>query len=598
MNKNKRNIAVLILKKGIKWIPVLIFLINACFVFLSSSDKVSDTWMWVAALYLFAAAAITFWFQNGISPNKKMIISSIILSIILVLMLSIKDIVKHPISTNTFLESELIVFLIISSFLVVYKILEWFISVANDNSVNSFIWLKILVVVEGLLFLFANYPFRPSADALDVYLSAMIRNWYDWHTISFELYVAACMKLGGLFGWYHPFVACIVQTVIWYIALFRLGNIINIIFGDRAERSWFIINVFMYIPMMYLGVMYKDVLFSMCLMAFCGELLHILSIKEISKLNVIFMAIFGTGAALFRHGMFVVVAISTVVAGVYFFNHKKEDNKYLKRIICMAGILFFVLGSYIFMHIVGDKILGMTKNPSYVKYSVPLYVCANIASEHPELIEVDDLELLEEIAPIETWRNAYESDKYWADTISRPWGIVGDSITKVDNTYGKKLLVLNAKFLVRNPKVYIDSVTKVTSIIWQIARPADGYEWSSAGYYWRKDYPEEDPNLYSMDSGIKKLLENLEVGMWNTPLVSSVYYRGGIWVFIIMIVWAVLIMKGKKELLIAMLSPMIVFLLMMLSCPAQDPRFALSFMETGMLGLVVARYSNSKKINN
>ena len=577
--------------KVLKWIPFVAALAAAGVILFSDINNVNHTWFWVAALFILAAVL---WVSRDEKRNrfrKTIAIVAAILIVLFLLMLSVKELIEYSLTEAGFWQVLLLIALIPVCFYVVYCLLEWFVSPAKPGKEKSLTWLRMLLVAEGFCFLFANYPFRNSPDAADVYSSILLRKFSDWHTISYQLYVWSCMRIGAIFGQFHPFAACLAQTVLWLTVLFRVGVVLKRLYGSIAEKAWLILNAVMYIPMMYLGIMYKDVLFSMCLLAFCGELLYLVSRGKTDKANIVFFIVFAIGSSLFRHGMVAVIVVTLIVVGIYFLRKRKQEpeagNSLKLCCVTLACSLLVFLG----MQGIGNYVLHMEKNPAYIKYTVPMYVCGNIAATHPELLEDEDKELLEELMPLEKWQEAYESNPYWADTVSRDWGTVGEDINKVDNAYGLKIVGLNGKILLRNPGAFINAVTRVSSIVWQVARPQDGYEWSSVGYYWRRDNPDGNPALISADTGIKEVLEKIEMAMADLPIVSSIYFRGGIWVFLLAMIWAALILKRKARLAIAFLPPVLIFGMLMLSCPSQDPRFVLPFMETGMMGIIAAKFA-------
>ena len=577
--------------KVLKWIPAGAALAAAGVILFSHTDKVNHTWFWAATLLILAAVLWVIRDESRVRFEKRIAIATAVLTVLLLVLLSVKELIGYPVTEVVFWQVLLLIVLIPACFYVVYCVLEWFSSSVKEREAGSLAWLRMLLVAEGLCFLFANFPFRNSADSANVYASILSRTFSDWHTISYQLYVWGCMTIGAIFGQFHPFAPCLVQTVLWFAIFFRVGTVLNKLYGSKAEKAWLILNAVLYIPMMYLGIMYKDVLFSMCLLAFCGELLYLVSQEKTDKVNVVFLIVFAIGSSLFRHGMVAVVAVTLIVLGIYFFRKRKQDSEVGKPLKLCCVMLACSLLAFLGMQGIGNYILHMEKNPAYIKYTVPLYVCGNIASVHPELLEEEDKELLEELMPLEKWREAYESNTYWADTVSREWGTVGEEIRKVDNAYGMKIVGLNGKILLRNPGAFFNAVTRVSSIVWQIARPQDGYEWSSAGYYWRRDDPDGNPALISADTGIKEVLEKIEMAMADLPVVSSIYFRGGIWVFLLAVIWAVLILKKKARLLIVFLPPVLIVGMLMLSCPSQDPRFVLPMMETGMMGIIAAKFA-------
>ena len=61
-----------------------------------------------------------------------------------------------------------------------------------------------------------------------------------------------------------------------------------------------------------------------------------------------------------------------------------------------------------------------------------------------------DIETLEQIIPIEKWRDYY--DKYYADSLSRTWGSIGEDALKLrDKDFQREIILLNAKFLIKYP---------------------------------------------------------------------------------------------------------------------------------------------------
>lgn len=585
----RKNLCIAALHTA-KWLPPFALFASAAGILFSHTDLVNHTWIWAAVLQITAAILLLPPQLKCFCWKKRTAFAAGMLTVFLLMMLSVRELTGHPLADGVLPVVQQLL-LAPACFVVLYRALSRFCGpVPPERKAGSLLWLKVLLAAEGMCFLFANYPFRPSVDSLNVYNAVINRIFSDWHTIGYQLYVWFCMLFGRVFGWYHPFMACLVQTVFWFVLLFRLGLLLRRLYGQRAEKAWYVLNAVMYIPLLYLGVMYKDVVFSMSVLGLCGELLYLLSAGEHRKSDTVFLLLCSTGAAVFRHGMVIITVISLVTALICVRRRRKKEKTAGSLLRPLRTALAFSLGCFILLQAGGNYVLHMRKNPSYMKFTVPLYVCGNIASTHPELLDREDVELLEYLMPLETWQRAYHSNTYWGDTVSRDWGYAGSDIGLVDNAYGMKIVGLNAKIFFKNPGAFLDAATRVTSIVWQVARPQDGYEWSSAGYYWLRDDPDADPALCSADTGLKEVLEKLETDMQQIPVVSSLYYRGGIWSFLLLLIWAVLILKRKARLLPAFLPPLLFFAGLMLFCPAQDPRFILPLMETGMLGLVAARY--------
>ena len=574
-----------------EWLPSLALLACAAFILRSHTDNVNHTWIWAALLQIAAAVLLVPAQRNRFCPDRRTAVAAGILTVLFLILLSVKELIAYPLTGSVPLRIILILSLFPACFLIICRAVSHLCGPAGpEGEERSLSRLRALLVIEGLCFLFAEFPFRPAPDAADVYQRVIHKRFSDWHTIGYHLYVWFCITVSGrLTGQYHPFLAVLLQTVFWFVIFFRAGLQLRRLYGQRAEKNWLIANAVMFIPLFYLGMMYKDVIFSMFLLGLCGELLYLLSAREHKKTDTFFLVVYAVGASVFRHAMVEVVAVALVVAIVCVRRLRKKEPGAGALLRPLRMALAFALGCFILLQAVGTWVLKMEKNPPYVKYTVPLFVCGNIVSTHPELLEDEDKALLEEIMPLEKWKAAYESNTYLGDKVARRSSI-GDAVDRIDNALGMKIIGLNARILLRSPGAYLNAVTRISSIVWQVARPQDGYEWSGAGHYWRRDEPDATPSLISEDTGLKETLEIVETGILKIPGISSVYYRGGFWVFLLALVWAVLILKRKARLLPAFLAPLLVVGVLMLSCPAQDSRYVLPLIEIGMLGAIAARY--------
>ncbi len=578
------------------WLLSMAFTATALWVLFKPISRLNAT-CFVSTLVLFGAAIHLLAHRNDgfhkavgvMSPGR--IIACLSMAALFVLMLSIKELLRYPIFDRRLFQILFIIVLFSATVVSIDATLRFFLKAPDSGPSGDITVMNAIYLVEGFVHLFANYPFRPQSDCMSVYRSIVAGNWRDWHTIGYQIYVSLCMKLGGLFGNYHPFAACFVQTVLWFIIFFRISRILRRCFGKRPEYLWCLANIFMFIPIMYLGVMYKDVIFSMCLLAFCAELLLFIHEKLLHKSNAIGLALSGCGTAMFRHGIVVAVALTLVGLALYYLLKKsgRERTNSVKRAVVVICVLLFIFGAYFGVKGIGKYVLYMKGNPPYVKYTVPFYVCGNLASTHPELFNESDIEILEEYLPFDEWKAAYESDIYWGDTLTRTWGYVGKRVNKVDDAYGFKIVELNARLLLRKPLVYINAITQVTSIVWQIARPADGYEWATRGYYSREVHSDKDPAFVSADYGVQNPLGLIQQSLYDWPITSFIFYRGGIWVFLLALEAVVILLKRIPRYLFVLTTPLIIVCMLMISCPAQDPRFVLPFVETGMLGFVLAK---------
>lgn len=122
----------------------------------------------------------------------------------------------------------------------------------------------------------------------------------------------------------------------------------------------------------------------------------------------------------------------------------------------------------------------MVPNEDYVKYTIPVAMAGAVASK--EDLPEKDIETLEQIIPIEKWRDYY--DKYYADSLSRTWGSIGENALKLrDKDFQREIILLNAKFLIKYPITYLTAYFDMTSIVWEMGTPSDGYEFIPVTIY-------------------------------------------------------------------------------------------------------------------
>lgn len=598
MKKNASNI--------IKVIFTGCFVFFLFFILMSAPEQVNHTLF--ISLIPCASASLIIIKKGPLKIERVFYIAASILTVLFLIMLSVFELIRSPLfSSFPFAAALYPPYLAASVFISLSFCLEYFCQSHSEQGNSpltsdtgrrknftfsrSMNLLMIFYAAISVLFLMANFPFRPSHDAIGVYRSIIENNWSDWHPIGYVTFVRLCMLLASPIA-FHPFAACAAQTILW-ILIIRLvsGILYQCSNSSTAVNCYIILNLVFFIPMMYLGIMYKDVIYSMCVLGLCGELYLILCRRQIEKKDVILLSLFSAGISLFRHmGIIVAIVPLLMLTGYFYF---KKSRQWKKLLFC----LFFTILSFVLVtEGYGARILRMEKNPDYVKYTVPLYLIGNLASGHPELFNEADKALLTEVMPLEDWAAAYQYNTYLADSLSREYGIIGDRINRVDEAYGMEILQLNLRLLLRSPHAWFSALSRVSSIVWQIGRPMDGYEWTAAGYYAPSDYPNFiHEGLVTTEKAICSILGDLQYSIENQPFLSFLYYRGGIWAFTLLFSAAVFLLKGRLEFLICLLPPALITAMLIISCPAQDPRFTLPVMETGMFFLPAVYYIRKRR---
>lgn len=526
----------------------------------------------------------------------SVLVFTVILSMIFMGMLSVKELwgIRQAFKYKALFLGYICVFFMALCY-IFYTILTHCLVKNHDNNLirNDYPYIKIgqvriyrllwFCLIAAVLVLAANFPWRPSPDAETVYRYVINEDWNDWHPIGYLMFVRVCMSLLTP-GTNHPFSVLLFQSILWLLlmnhVMDRLYSWTGSIWSIRAFMAF---NLIIFTPVLYLGLMYKDVLYSMCMMGVSVEIFHMLYTDKMSWKSFLLLSVFSSGVALFRHMGAEMVTLVLMVVLFCCFLKKKSYCKKLGLLMFIPVICFTLVST-----IYGSHVLHMKKSPVYITYTMPISIVGDFALRQPEIFTQKEKEFLEEVMPIEEWARGYQSDPYWVDMLARSYGLTGDRIERIDAKYGHKLVRLNASLFMRNPKEYICALLRPTSIIWQIFRPADGYEWTIAGYYKPSDRPDlVESNLVTSDKLLSELMGNIEYTLMENPLLSALYSRGGIWCFSLLFISGLWIIRRQKLYLLVFALPFLNTALMMLSCPAQDPRYILPVMETAFVFISV-----------
>lgn len=397
--------------------------------------------------------------------------------------------------------------------------------------------------------------------------------WTDWHTVTYMYLIKWATTVSATL-----FPLALAQALLWiFVNNFVVDTLSRIVRSRRACYLYVLLSCLFFTPYVFLQVVYKDVLFSMSLLGLSVSILRALREERMRAGTLLPMILFGVIASLIRHaGILCVCAPLAVLLCQRFRRGWREALKALCALLCP------MLAMALIVHVVSFGLLGMQRNPGYVKYSVPMAMLSAVAASGEE-IDPEDRLLLEEITSMDVWREGY--DKYYADSISRTWGRIGTDVRNVDERdMGPTLIRLNAKYLLRYPQIYLTAFFDMNSIIWEIARPADGYEVTLA-----VTDEENAPQSYEFArTGFSGITAQLAAFTRDTPVLRTIYWRGGIWLFVMAGAAVLLCVKRRAREVTAALPALVTAALLMISTPSQEMRYMLGVMECGVFFLVYA----------
>lgn len=435
----------------------------------------------------------------------------------------------------------------------------------NEKAKKTEFWgCFILVTLLSLAFLFSTYPgIFLDDDVTTVVQMALLKLWDHWHTLGYLLFVRLL-----IFKTLDVFTVNIVQTIIWiFIQFYILHRIKN------NRKSMFIytaLSLLIFTSCNYLEIMLKDTVYAMGMLCMTAVIYNVIVNKKVTVLDCIAGVIGTLMVSLFRHGGVVIAGMSLV----FLFLYCIVKNEKQQKMIFSISLLAISVLSYCIINITVSNMLNATRNPSYIKYSTPLQMISAAAYDGYEF-DNEDVTELEKFMPMEKWTELY--DPYWSDSIARVWG--NPDINKLEtliktSNYGSTLIKINAKILIHDPFLYLKALAKIDSIIIEISRPLDAKKLTVGSIC---EAPKQDyiyySGLYVYTSGISRFTNNI-------PILISFYWRGGIYLMGAFLAIVCYIVRKKSKYIIVMAPVLLNTGLLLLACPAQDPRYILPIMET------------------
>ena len=422
-------------------------------------------------------------------------------------------------------------------------------------------WSFVLIAAVSVAFLCSSYPGWDYTDIQTAWIQGVYGEWDEWHTIGFLYFVRLCSML-----WKETFVVSIVQTVLWLLVNHMALMTISEMKRPKAISMYTLLSLVLFTPYIYLQAMMKDTIFAICMFAVCIGLWRLMSQKHLKVTDVVFLTVFALGAALFRHGGVVVVTLVLLIAIAV--RARLHLGEILKPVIT-TGVV--VLGYFLLVVVLGRNVLQANPNPPYIKYTVPFYMAGELVSDDQVEMDEEDIAFLEEFAEIGDWQALHS--KYYADPVAREYGVLGDIGFMEENEYGPQILQLNLKYFLRYPGRYLTHYSHITSILWQSARPADGYEWGpieGMATDYETGIASVKPNWFTT---VTRSVANLS---GQIPLVRSVMWRGGFIQFCYFALICFLIKNRMKRFVVPALPIVFFQASLYLSIPSQDPRYVLA----------------------
>lgn len=453
----------------------------------------------------------------------------------------------------------------------------------KDGNKKTFWICFSLIAVISACFASAGYPAVLNSDSIGIW------NYNsDWHTIGFVAFTKLCMTI-----WYNPFSIIIAQTAIWILTNYLILKTLREYKGDRAVILYTVLLLTVGLGVIkYLSTVYKDVVFSMFMLGYSISAYRL--IKKVNGKNLALLAVYASMASVTRHMAVYVIAVSTLALAIVYF--VRRHPKIAVRIVacCMVPAILVFAATRIYI-VAADA----EKSPSYVTYTIPLYMLGAYAASGLEMSE-QTITMMEKIMPVEEWVEGYEKDPYYADENTRVWGAVGIRILEFDRLgLQGEVIRANLEFFGKAPVLYLKTLFDINSLVWEMSRAEGTYnETVIVGFETRDwelvDASERYPQWYpSEPNALNKLLTPIAESIYNIPIWRILAYRAGIHNWMILFACVVTWRRDKGLLLLAL--PFLLYgCSLLISLPAQDVRYSFPFVEFSVLFTVLVFFKDKK----
>ena len=416
-------------------------------------------------------------------------------------------------------------------------------------------------------------------DASTVLAWARDGIWSEWHTGGYLLFVRLIWLLT-----HSSRGVTVVQAVAYvYIHNYALGLLRRQGVGKRGMLAYALACTLAFVPVYFLQAVLKDVVFSMSALAFGLGVLSVVNREKPRIRDLVWMGTFGLCTCLFRHAGWLPVGgtlLALLIRGAV--RQRKALLGTLATGVCLF-CCYFLINNVL--------VLGMLqaeKNPDIIAYSAPMTMIGAVAASG-EPIDTGDKALMEQVMPVEKWAACY--DAYFADSLSRQYGKIGDDANKVNDLHlGPDLIRLNWHFFTKYPATYLRAFFNLNSLMWEIATPVDGYVRSYLSYpgtaiaelVTAEGYAEEGVDRITKElkqpedttftaAGI--LVNRYAEFLYGVPVLRDILWRGGFSLFLLAVSAVVLIKKRRSRDLLGMLPMGLIALGMLVSMPAQEVRY-------------------------
>ncbi len=441
----------------------------------------------------------------------------------------------------------------------------------------------VCIFIVTILMILSVYPAAIPSDATNILRHIFLEDRFnDWHPVTYYLFTKAVMYYFGT-----PHTMVVFHGLLWLYVQFRivyylkkyckpssliLYTVFSLTFGIAAYE--------------YITIFFKDVPFSISVLGITITLLYIAK-EGCKKSYLLELCLWFFFLSCMRHMSWLPVFVGIILFSAFLLKaNKKRECISILVFSTITLILFSCFRTYLL-----NK-YELEEPPKYVSCTMPLYMLGGYSVADFELDE-NIVTTMEKIMPLERWQDSYNSNIYWADTLSRVYGGIGHDVDKVDTLDLRgELLIANVKYFFSHPIDYTYKLFRMNNMVWSIRRPKGGYMWLMPTFGNSEELAETFPEWKARPSIAYNFTCPIISFVKNNTVLRNITYSGGLSFLIILISIVILCIKRRWIYMSTLLPIFFVNCMMLLSIPAQDPRFILPEIMVGCLWPAFALETN------
>ncbi|CAH1193337.1 hypothetical protein PAECIP111893_00437 [Paenibacillus plantiphilus] len=432
------------------------------------------------------------------------------------------------------------------------------------------------ILIIYIVYLIIYYPANMSADSINQYMQIQTGQFTDWHPILHTLLLWGIYKINS-----SPALVSICQILLMSSIL---GGAIYQLRKLGVHKSITYILLLFYALNPVNGVMsvtlWKDIPFAVLSLLLVIFTVYIYKsdyewLK--SKVNISLFIVVLIGVGLFRHNG--IVTVIGVIVLMFLFYKQYWKKSLLITLSVLLGI-GFISGPL-------SRLLNVEPAPPHFKFGIQLHQVGTMI-HHNVGLRSEEQSLFTSILPISSWKGE--------DTIYSPYSA---NYLLFHPKLNAEILAENKWDFIRywlqlagrNPTIFIQDWKNMTSLVWKIQQPTDGYTYTTNIGIIDNPYNLVQFNaLPVLKEAINKIIRFTE-----KPSNNWLFWRPAMFLFAVLLFGFIFIRRNDRRALLIVAPVLFEAAGLMISTPAQDARYFYSVTLIAPFIIAISFYSIKKE---